>query len=1232
MDRSTIQRVLGTILAFLPGSVLAAETEPSSLDLMTVALLVTATSAVFIIAWVFTLKAAIKRTKAEMRRAEDQTRQRLHTAQEEVAESEALFRSLFESSAAGMALLDMSGRYFQVNQRFCNILGYSESEMLDLTWRDVTHPDDIARVEELDRAVESGESQDFFTERRMIQKDGTVIWTSLSSAQLRDESGIPSLIFSFVQDITRLKEAEAQVLENERNLRNLFDSGPVGVGVIDRYTNDRLFINRHLLEMMGAEREAELTGVSLRETYVRQEDYDQFYAAMRSKDLFHSLEIERRRLDGSTFWCLQSFQPIGRFQGHESCVVWLVDVTEMKQAEADLAAQKVITDAALGNMDQAISMFDNEMNLALSNQRFYEMFDLPEDMCRPGTSLETMFRFVATRGDYGPGDIETQVEERLALAAKFEAHSFRRVLADGRTLEVKGNPIPSGGGFVTTYTDITEIVEAQRDSKLLQEALDTFPDMLILYDKEERVVFTNDRYHEIYPNAPSKEEITGKTMESLLRRSLDAGLIKAPLAQTDPEEWLRQSLASRRNKDGGSGETNHSNGRTYFFRYGWTTEGGMILMQTDISERKQMEEAIKESQATLRTTIDNISGGIVMCDPDRRIRLFNAEFGQLMNYPEGFIQDGMPVTDLWRFQAERGDFGDVDVEAQVARMLEIFSADDVVQYERKLSHGIYLEMRYTPLTDGGGVWIASDVTSRVEAVNALKKSEKQLQKILEDSPIAVAISLDDQSEEDGTILFTNPRFEEMLGFHSDDVGKSRTTEFFGDLEDKDAHEDTLDAGESLVNMETEVTARGGEKHWTLMSISPLDYDGHKSALIWLYDISDQKQAQAEIARKEAQLRMALDNMPGAMFVVDEALNIVLANNAYTHFYGDPEGHVRPGGSMEAVLRSEIQRGMLVGEGDPEEVLRERLASFHVQGLSIFEDKTPDGRYIQLTRKPAPDGHTVSVAVDITERKRAEQIISDTMAFINESIQYASKIQRSVLPTKAEMKAAFGDYCVVWEPRDVVGGDVYLLRRVRAGWLLLVADCTGHGVPGAFMTMIVAGALDQALAEDPGRSPGAILHRMNQMVKATLGQDTVGDFDASDDGFECCLCLLSPTERELTFAGGRMELWHDGAEELTVLKGERVGLGYRRTDADQSFGEQTIQMADGQGFFILSDGIPDQIGGDRSRAFGKKRAKAALSSEAGSPMGRVAETFLTEFHRYRGDEAQRDDVTMIGFRL
>ncbi len=127
----------------------------------------------------------------------------------------------------------------------------------------------------------------------------------------------------------------------------------------------------------------------------------------------------------------------------------------------------------------------------------------------------------------------------------------------------------------------------------------------------------------------------------------------------------------------------------------------------------------------------------------------------------------------------------------------------------------------------------------------------------------------------------------------------------------------------------------------------------------------------QLSDQAAQLRIALDNMPGALYVVDADLKLVLVSDRYHRLYGHPDDLAVPGRPMEEVLRYEMERGILLGDGSPEEILAQRLASLRCRESSVFEDRTPDGRSIQLYRHPAPDGHMITVLADVTERKRAE---------------------------------------------------------------------------------------------------------------------------------------------------------------------------------------------------------------------------------------------------------------------
>lgn len=211
----------------------------------------------------------------------------------------------------------------------------------------------------------------------------------------------------------------------------------------------------------------------------------------------------------------------------------------------------------------------------------------------------------------------------------------------------------------------------------------------------------------------------------------------------------------------------------------------------------------------------------------------------------------------------------------------------------------------------------------------------------------------------------------------------------------------------------------------------------------------------------------------------------------------------------------------------------------------------------------------------------------------------------------------------------MGGDIYLLRPGPAGGLLMVADCTGHGVSGAFVTMVATGALEQALIEISAADPAALLSRVNRLMKDVLGQDTaIGE---SDDGLECGLCVVDREAKTITYAGARFELWSVKDDEMTIVKGDRAGLGYRRTRADQTFTNHTIPMHPNTTYYLGTDGLTDQIGGPKRRGYGKRRLKESLLSVARMKLAAQSAHILRAFEEYQHREERRDDITLIGFR-
>lgn len=257
--------------------------------------------------------------------------------------------------------------------------------------------------------------------------------------------------------------------------------------------------------------------------------------------------------------------------------------------------------------------------------------------------------------------------------------------------------------------------------------------------------------------------------------------------------------------------------------------------------------------------------------------------------------------------------------------------------------------------------------------------------------------------------------------------------------------------------------------------------------------------------------------------------------------------------------------------------------------------------------------------------------------IMSSIRYAKVIQSSLLPNLDGTSIYLPDSFVIWMPRDVVGGDIFFKDSFESGFVIAVIDCTGHGIPGAFMTMIASSGLRRIIKDEGCRNPAQILKELNFIVKTSLQQDKK---DApSDDGLDAAICFVSdlrwpgapePYYFALTFAGARLPLYYVHNDEVKVIKGDRQSIGYKKSDLKFNFTNHTIRLEKGMSFYMATDGFTDQVGGKKRRRFGTSRFKKLLKENVRLPFEEQREVFIQTFEEFRGDNERRDDLTMVGF--
>jgi serine phosphatase RsbU (regulator of sigma subunit) len=240
------------------------------------------------------------------------------------------------------------------------------------------------------------------------------------------------------------------------------------------------------------------------------------------------------------------------------------------------------------------------------------------------------------------------------------------------------------------------------------------------------------------------------------------------------------------------------------------------------------------------------------------------------------------------------------------------------------------------------------------------------------------------------------------------------------------------------------------------------------------------------------------------------------------------------------------------------------------------------------------------------------------------------IQQSLLPDPSIATRFLPQSFFIWTPRDIVGGDMYHFDKVGDNLILSIMDCTGHGVPGAFMTMIASSGLRRIISEEKKFDPGRMLNKLSTFVTTTLQKDKDGIH--SDEGLDAAICVISLKTRELNFAGARLSLYMIRDNTLEKIKGDRKSLGYGTTDTDQEFTVHTLRPSDTACFYITTDGFSDQLGDLRSERFGTGRFSRLLLENHTRPFDEQKKILLDELNRHRGNQTFTDDITVVGFRL
>jgi serine phosphatase RsbU (regulator of sigma subunit) len=267
--------------------------------------------------------------------------------------------------------------------------------------------------------------------------------------------------------------------------------------------------------------------------------------------------------------------------------------------------------------------------------------------------------------------------------------------------------------------------------------------------------------------------------------------------------------------------------------------------------------------------------------------------------------------------------------------------------------------------------------------------------------------------------------------------------------------------------------------------------------------------------------------------------------------------------------------------------------------------------------------------------------------ITDSISYARRIQKASLPSPPYLDNILSDYFTIFKPKDIISGDFYWVREIDGFRVIIVADSTGHGVPGALMSMLGVTLLNEQFRTFGIRQPDVILRHLRNKVKDILAQE--GSASDQMDGMDMAIVIIDPEKKELQFAGANRPLFLfrknvpvEGAEkipyssleadeyELYAIKGDKQPIGVHWEENE--FTNHSIKIQEHDSIYIFSDGFVDQYGGEKRKKFKTRNFKKLLLSVQAESMKNQKKLIEDAFEEWRGSNEQIDDVCVIGVRL
>ncbi|TSJ42089.1 PP2C family protein-serine/threonine phosphatase [Fluviicola chungangensis] len=375
--------------------------------------------------------------------------------------------------------------------------------------------------------------------------------------------------------------------------------------------------------------------------------------------------------------------------------------------------------------------------------------------------------------------------------------------------------------------------------------------------------------------------------------------------------------------------------------------------------------------------------------------------------------------------------------------------------------------------------------------------------------------------------------------------------------------------------------------------------------------------------------MMFDSSPACMSITTEDRIYVKINKRFLEIYGFDES--------EIIGRNAREVGIL------EQAEHERVSTIiREKGRiknEIIKCKSKDRRdiyAISCIEQMELNGknYLVSSFLDITPLKEQQHIIEQQHREILESIRYAQLIQKAIFPSKEQLDAILPESFVLLKPKHIVSGDFYWIEKHEDKIFIAACDCTGHGVPGAFISIIGYKLLSKCVTDYEHTNPAEILNQLNNEFQHANEKMNHKDCEIKD-GMDIALCVIDTSKMIMEYAGAYNPIYQVKNGTLTKLATDKIPIHLFSNNTDQKFTNYQINIESGDCYYLFSDGYADQFGGENGKKFTYKNFQDLILSIQNLSMPNQREVFdqtIEEWKVTAGEEEQTDDILILGFKV